>query len=190
MRDLFGSTNFITFGVVETILSSSDAVDKLLHGEETGILEKGYTLDDYLSNIDSYLYGLLLLPIDNIDEVKIWIKNYILYLFIPLIEKSPLYIVKSRFICEIFKLNDSSSRIQDNIREFILEDLYKYLDSSIKSKEDEVKESLLKYIDQDVFIDYIVNYFYIYSNKMFIQDVYISNERLRDDLKSLFEFLK
>lgn len=190
MRDLFGSTNFIKFGVVETILSSSDAVNRLLHGEEDGNLEEGYTLDDYLSNIDSYLYGLALLPIDNVSEAKVWIKNYILYLYIPLIEKDSMYIVKSRFVSEIFKIKDNSSRIDDSIKDFILSEVYGYLSSAVSFKEDELQERLKFLINDELFLEYLIIYYDIYRNSKFIKDIYLDNEELREDLISLFGFLK
>lgn len=190
MRDLFGSTNFIKFGVVETILSSSDAVNRLLHGEEDGNLEEGYTLDDYLSNIDSYLYGLALLPVDDVSEARAWIKNYILYLFIPLIEKDSIYIVKSRFVSEIFKIKDNASRIDDSLKEFILSEVYEYLSSAVNFKEDELQEKLKTLVSDELFLEYLIIYYDIYRNSEYIKDIYLDNEKLREDLISLFGFLK
>jgi hypothetical protein len=190
MRDLFGSTNFIKFGVVETILSSSDAVTKLLNGEEEGSLESGYTLDDYLSNIDSYLYGLVMLPVEDNSKLELYIRNYILYLFIPLIEKDSLYIVKSRFVDEIFKLESDNSRIDASIREFILSDITLYLKSVFDSKEEEVQIKLKNFINSEYFLEYLNNYFDIYRNKSFVEDIYFNNENVRDILISHFDFLK
>lgn len=190
MRDLFGSTNFIKFGVVETILNSSDAITKLLNGEEDGNLESGYSLDDYLSNIDSYLYGLVLLPIDDNSKLKLWIKNYILYLYIPLIEKDSIYIVKSRFVDEIFKLETLNSRIDSSIKDFILNDIINYLKSAINSREEEVQRKLMEYIDSEYFLEYLVNYYDIYRNKNYIKDIYMNNEKIRNRLYSQFDFLK
>jgi len=190
MRDLFGSTNFIKFGVVETILSSSNAVNELLHAEEDETLEKGYTLDDYLSNIDSYLYGLVLLPIDEKSDAKKWIRNYVLYLYIPLIEKDSLYVVKSRFVSEIFKLKLGISRIDESIKDYILTDIYTYLDNAISFKEEELQERLKELINDELFLEYLLIYYDIYRNKNYIKDIYIDNEKLRSDMDSLFDFLK
>lgn len=190
MRDLFGSTSFIKFGVVETILSSSNAVNELLHGEEDEILEEGYTLDDYLSNIDSYLYGLVLLPIDKISEAKTWIKNYILYLYIPLLERDSLYALKSRFVSEIFKLKLGNSRIDDSIKDYILSDIYNYLDNVVSFKENELQERLNSLVDDELFLEYLLIYYDIYRNKEYVKNIYIDNEKLRNDMDSLFDFLK
>ncbi len=190
MRDLFGSTNFIKFGVVETILSSSDAVNRLLHGEEDEILEEGYTLDDYLSNLDSYLYGLVFLPIDEESNAKTWIRNYIMYLYIPLIEKDSLYVLKSRFVSEIFKLKNGTSRIDNSIKDYILSSVYSFLENAVSFKEDELQLKLKTMIDDELFLEYLLIYYDIFENKDFIKDIYIDNEELRSDMNSLFDFLK
>lgn len=190
MRDLFGSTSFIKFGVVETILSSSNAVNELLHGEEDENLEEGYTLDDYLSNIDSYLYGLVLLPIDKVNEAKIWIRNYILYLYIPLLERDSLYALKSRFVSEIFKLKTGVSRIDDSIKKYILSDIYSYLENAVSFKEYELQERLNDLTHDELFLEYLLIYYDIYKNKDYIKSIYIDNHELRNDMDSLFDFLK
>ena len=90
MRDLFNSTNFIKFREIETILRSSDAVNKIIEKAINNQINGKYSLDDYLSNIDSYLYGIVQLPSNNIEEIKEWIKNYIQYLYITLENKEKI----------------------------------------------------------------------------------------------------
>ena len=189
MRDLFSSTYFIKFGVVETILSSKNAVNELLHADEEKKLEEGYTLDDYLSNIDSYLFGLVLLPIEDFDSAKKWIKNYIMYLYIPLIEKDSLYILKSRFINEIFKLKKGSSRIDISIRDYILKDIYMCLENAICFKEEDLQDKLNGLVNDELFLEYLLIYYNIYGNQDFIKDIYLENSDLRNDMDSLFDFL-
>lgn len=183
MKDLFNSTNFIKFEVLETILNSSDIVNKLLSEEKS-------TLDDYLSNIDSYLYGLVLLPKNDTKKVKTWIKNYILHLYIPIIEKDTLYIVKSRFVSEIFKLKTSTSRIDDSLKNYLLNNIYKYLKNTINSKEDELQIRLNNIKHDELYLDYLQIYYDIYSNKEYIKNIYIDNEKLRNKMNDLFDFLR
>lgn len=190
MRDLFGSTNFIKFGIVETILSSSDAVNNLLQHEEDGVLEEGYVFNDYLSNIDSYLYGLVLLPVSNVCEVKKWIRNYIFYLYIPLVLKDVIYIVKSRFVREIIKIKSKECRIDESIRSFIITDVYDFLINTINLKEDELKSRLDKFVKDELFLEYLVVYYDIYKNKEYVIEVYLNNEELRESLKQIFDFVR
>jgi len=188
MRDLFDSTNFIKFGDVETILSSSDAVTKLIEGEQV-ISEDRYTLNDYLSNLDSYLYGVVQLLGENIEEIKKWIFNYIEYLYIPLVNRNPLYIVKSRFINEIFKLEENRSRIDENLKSYLLDRIIIDLKYDFDLKEQIVEELLLENKDEKNFIEYLVNYYNIYRNKEYINKIYRDNESFRIELEKRFDFL-
>lgn len=191
MRDLFGSTSFIRFRTLETILSSSDAVTKLLNFESNKeLFEEDYTIEDYLSNIDSYLYGLVIFPsLDNVN-LREWIKNYIMYLYVPLIEKDSKYIIKSKLIGEIFKIKYKKSRINESISQYILSDILVYLENLVLDREDEVINILDSIQDDEMFLDYLENYYSIYNNKEYIKDVYIKNDSLKEELMNSYEFLK
>jgi len=155
MRDLFGSTSFIEFEVLETILGSSDAVKKILHGEDNL-----YKLEDYVSNMDSYLYGVSIIPPEDVTLVNLWIKNYIDYLYIPLINTDSLYIVKSRFIKEIL---NKTSRMDKKVRTYINDEIYNEIRRIIVYNK-EILQSRLSDLRNDKNIEsYLKNYYSIYE---------------------------
>jgi len=141
MRDLFGSTKYIKFGVLETILSSSNAVNDLLELEEQKKLEGDFSFLDYLANLDSYLYGLIKLPSNDTKNLEIWINNYIKYLYIPLIEKDCIYLVKSRLIGELSKVKNKDSEIGDNLKDICLETL-DFILATVEYKKEELEHIL------------------------------------------------
>lgn len=191
MRDLFGSTSFIKFRVLETILSSSDAINKLLEFEKNKNEFQGdYTFLDYLSNIDSYLYGLVIFPSVDDKNIKKWLNNYIHYLYIPLIKRDSIYILKSRLIIEIFKIKDEKSRINENIKSYIKNDIFNYLEEVVLNNEESLIEKLDNLQNEEEFVEYLLNYYSIYKNRKYIEKVYINNYKLREKLSSLYEFLK
>lgn len=186
MKDLFYNTKFIKFELLETILNSTNLLNKLLYNIDDPVF-CGYTLDDYISNIDSYLFGLVLMPSNDSKELIKWIKNYMFYLFIPVIEVNSIYIVKSKLISEIFKINSSSSRIVNDMKSLILEEVFLSLKDKVFSKEEDIQNIILK--QDDFFLDYLIRYYDIYENKNFIKNIYINYNDIRDDLISLFPFL-
>ncbi len=177
MRDLFGSTSFIKFRVLETILSSNIELKKLLEREN----DKDFL--DYVSNIDSYLYGIILLKVEN-NDVKLWLNNYIFDFYIPLINKNSLYIVKSYLLKEILNVNEKNSRIDESIKSFIKEINTKIKDT-IYNKQEDLKNKLKENLD----IDYIKNYYQIYKDKSFIIDL-SCNKNIRNELLKIYDFLK
>ena len=189
MRDLFNSTNFIKFREIETILRSSDAVNKIIEKAINNQINGKYSLDDYLSNIDSYLYGIVQLPSNNIEEIKEWIKNYIHYLYIPLVNKEPLYIIKSRFINEIFKLENNSSKINEELQSFIESKIITYLKNTFDQKEEIIEKEIDEKLKDKNIIEYLKNYYNIYKNKKHIKKIYLNNEDLQRELEKTFEFL-
>lgn len=188
MRDLFGSTKYIEFEVLETILSSSNAVNSLLEYEDNkNIFEERYTFLDYLSNLDSYLYGLMLLPPEDITKLKIWINNYIKYLYLPLIEKDNLFIVKSKVISEIIKIKKYTTRIDKKITE-ICTSILDLILVNIRNKKQDLEIKILKELENENIIDYLVNYYNIYEDKKFIKELYHKKESLYH-IKDKFDFL-
>ena len=190
MRDLFGSTNYIEFGVLETILSSSNAVNKLLHFEENmDLFERRYTFEDYISNLDSYLYGVSILPDIELSIIKKYVNNYINYLYIPLIELDNLYIVKSRFIKEIINLKNNKSKINDKYKDFILLEIYMKLNNVVKINGDGLRTILSKLISDEFFLEYLTIYYDIYNDKSFIKNLYFNNKELKGVLEEKFNFI-
>lgn len=169
MRDLFGSTKYIKFGVLETILSSSNAVSDLLklEGLENN-LEEDFSFLDYVSNLDSYLYGLIILPPEDIKKLSIWLNNYINNLYIPLLEKDSLYLVKSKLISEIFKLKTQNSKIDPKLKNTCLRVL-DILESVSESYKKEIETSLEKRIDDEYIKDYLKIYNTIYNDNCFLK---------------------
>lgn len=155
MRDLFGSTSFIEFEVLETILGSSDAVKKILDEKDSA-----YKLEDYISNIDSYLYGISIIAPKDIEEVKLWISNYIDNLYIPLIKRDSLYIVKSRLIKEI--LSDSS-RMDTRVREYVDDIIYDKVKSIIDDNKEILQTKLANVRNDKNLSFYLDNYYNIYE---------------------------
>ncbi len=186
MKDLFGCANFIKFKYLEIILGNSSELSKLI---DCNNYEK-YSIDDYVSNMDSYLYGLIIFPMENISELKIWIKNYIIYLYIPLIERDKSYIYKSKLVSEIFKIKNDKSRCESKIKDFILNNIFKFLEGTLYNYEEEVIKLLDENIESDMFLDYLDNYYTIYKNKDYIRKIYFNNEKLRSELISKYDFLK
>lgn len=169
MRDLFGSTKYIKFGVLETILSSSNAVSDLLklEGLENN-LEEDFSFLDYVSNLDSYLYGLIILPPEDIKKLSIWLNNYINNLYIPLLEKDSLYLVKSKLISEIFKLKTQNSKIDPKLKNTCLRVL-DTLENVSESYKKEIEISLEKRIDDEHIKDYLKIYNTIYNDNCFLK---------------------
>ncbi len=188
MRDLFGSTKYIKFGVLETILSSSNAVNDLLELEEQKKLEGDFSFLDYLANLDSYLYGLIKLPSNDTKNLEIWINNYIKYLYIPLIEKDCIYLVKSRLIGELSKVKNKDSEIGDNLKDICLETL-DFILATVEYKKEELERKLTSMINDEYIQEFLINYYNIYEDKEFIKTIYYENENLYK-MKDKFDFLK
>jgi len=177
MRDLFGSTKYIKFGVLETILSSSNAVNDLLNLEDNKTLDEEYSFLDYLSNLDSYLYGIILLPPEDLSKIKTWINNYINYLYIPLIKKDSLYLVKSKFIGEIFKLRIGSSRIDLKVKSLCMSVL-KSLEKDVSDLKKDIENKLENLVNDEQIIEYLKIYKSIYNDLYFIKKIIYENNKL------------
>lgn len=187
MRDLFGSTKYIKFGVLETILNSSNAVNDLFELEGQENIEGDYTFIDYISNLDSYLYGLIQLPPENKIRLKLWINNYIKYLYIPLVEKDCIYIVKSRFMGEMGKVKKPNTKIDKSIQE-ICNEIIEFTLTQIEKEKTKIENKLITILEEENIIEYLINYYNIYNDKEFIKKIYYENEKLKE-IKNKFEFL-
>lgn len=188
MKDLFDSTKYIEFGVLETILSNSNMVNNLLEFENNKkFFEERYSFLDYLSNLDSYLYGLVLLPPENINDLKIWINNYINYLYIPLISSDCLYIVKSKLISEISKLSYNNSRINEKVLD-LCQDILSKIKLSVWENKELLEHKLKNMINHEFIIDYLINYYNVYKNKEYIKELFCTYEVLHS-MNEKFDFL-
>ncbi len=163
MIDLFGSTKFIKIEVVETILSSSEEVKK--------IYKDKINIKDYLSNFDSYLYGVLMLPNRDINKVIDMLNNYIKYMYIPLIKEDSFYIVKSRLISEIMKIKYNKSKIYDKYIKIIKKEYKEIFNKIIDSKE-EVEKRIIDNKTKEDIKDILINYYAIYEDKQFVYRIY------------------
>ncbi len=177
MRDLFGSTSFIKFEVLETILSSSDELESLLTKKEDS------SFLDLISNLDSYLYGLIMLKKEN-DEIKKWLNNYIFILYMNLIKRNSLYIVKSYLLKEIMNVDNDSSRIDITIKDYIKE-----IKEKIKETIQNSKTNLEKELEKIYDIGFLKNYYEIYKDKSFITKI-SKDKNKKEELKKEFDFLK
>lgn len=156
MKDLFKNTSFIEFKKIEKILRSKESLNEILnfHGEN-----QKYTFDDYISNIDSYLYGFSILPPEDLNDLILWIHNYINYLYIPLVKNKSLYVLKCNFATNLIK--DESlvnMKVKENLGEDFLLELKRIIFSR---KQDILNEIDSTKLNKEIYLD---NYHSIFDN--------------------------
>lgn len=156
MKDLFKSTSFIEFKKIEKILNNRESLNEILNLKREN---DKYTFDDYISNIDSYLYGFSILPPKDLDDVILWIRNYVNYLYIPLINRNSLYILKCKFIINLIK---DSSLVNVKIKDCLGEDFILKLKEIILSKKQDILNLINSMeLNKEIYLD---NYYKVFDN--------------------------
>ena len=166
---------YIPINEIEKILETKQ-IEKIIKTKT-----KKYTLNEYIINIESYIYAYLMLDLnnDNIIYIMNCIGKYIEHIIIPLAEKDSLIFLKSK-ICEI--LLKTSKNIKTEINNECTEYIQAFPYNNLYNKFNNISDKIKKKIISEKSVKYLIKYMNIIDDQTFLYNTYYTKENLREKI--------
>ena len=171
---------YIPINKIEEILETKK-LDNFLN--EYKKYSKDYTLNDYITNIESYMYGYLMLDTNNDEIIYIVEKiyKYIDGVIIPLSKKNPTIFLKSKISKILIKIyNNINVEVNQHCKDYISEFPHSSIYMSFTSNKNRIKDKIVSLKSLTLLSTYIE----ITQDTKYLFDIYFSIKKLRNKIMS------
>lgn len=180
---------YIPISFIEDLLNSKK-IESFL--KEYKHYNNNYTLLDYISNMESYIYAYLMLDIENDQLLYIVdiLNNYINFVILPLSKRKPLILIKSKLCKIMIKIyNNNEVEINPNCVDYIKSFPHSHLYMTFSSNKSVIKSKIIALNS----IRLLSLYLEMTNETSFLFETYFNVKKMRNsilnsNLKSYFLF--